>query len=68
MKCPACGKTFFTTYPDNWPFAEGEALFCSRDCMLTKAGKAERVKAKEPLMADHAIRKIWKRMRYSSRK
>lgn len=68
MKCPVCGKQFYTTYPDNWPFKEGETLYCSKDCMLVFAPRAKRVEAKEPLIADHAVRKIWKKMRYSSRK
>lgn len=68
MICPVCGKEFFTTYPDNWPFKHGDRMLCSRNCMMVRAGAEARTRAREPLLADSSIRKIWKKMRYSNRK
>lgn len=62
--CRICGKKIFTTYPQNWPFKDGEDMFCSDDCMSVRARRANR----ESTIADHAVKKIWKRMRYGSRK
>jgi len=64
MKCAVCGKQFFTTYPGNWPYRDQGDMFCSDNCMSVHARKARR----ESTIADHAVKKIWKRMRYGSRK